>query len=173
MDWDQNDRADQLLGVEDDASRRIFDMGETDASSAAHRVELLDQVRSNWSSPVPILAVITDHGSELLNTHQDDRPCLDHEFEHYRHETDVQHSLCKVGRPQSDGKIERVFQTYEKQRWRFDSLPEFPDVYNKLRPHVSLDWDNLETPYEAFDGLLPDPTTDLEDPFTTEVSTDD
>jgi len=33
---------------------------------------------------------------------------------------------------------------------------------------MSLDWDNLETPYEAFNRLLPDPKTDLEDPFKTE-----
>ena len=38
---------------------------------------------------------------------------------------------------------------------------------------MSLDWDNLETPAEAFDRLVPSPTDDLEDPFATEVSTDD
>jgi len=64
-DWYQNDRGDQMLGVEDDASRFIFDMIETDASSAAQSLELPDQVRSNWSSPVPILEVITDHGRDL------------------------------------------------------------------------------------------------------------
>jgi len=173
MDWYQNDRGDQVLGVEDDASRFVFDMIETDASSAAASVELLDRVRADWSSPVPILEVITDHGSEFVNTHQDQRPCLDHEFERYLHENDITHSLCKVGRPQSNGKIERFFQTYEKQRWRFESLQQFLDFYNKERPHMSLKWDELETPYEAFHRLLPDPETDLDDPLKTEVTTDE
>jgi len=38
---------------------------------------------------------------------------------------------------------------------------------------MSLDWENLETPAEAFDRLLPQPTDDLNDPLATEVSTDE
>ena len=38
---------------------------------------------------------------------------------------------------------------------------------------MSLDWDNLETPAEAFDRLRPSPEEDLEDPLATEVSTDE
>ena len=112
MDWYQNDRGDHVLGVEDDASRFVFDMIETDASSMVASVELLDRVRADWSSLVPILKVITDHGSEFVNTHQDEQPCLDHDFERYLHENEIKHSLSKVGRPQSNGKIERFFQTY-------------------------------------------------------------
>jgi transposase InsO family protein len=125
------------------------------------------------NSPVGILEVITDHGSEFVNPHADERPCLDHTFERYLHDNDIMHSLCTVGRPQSNGKIERFFQTYEKQRWRFDSLQAFLDFYNKERPHMSLKWDELETPYEAFHRLLPDPETELEEPLKTEVSTDE
>jgi len=117
IDWYQNDRGDQVLAVEDDASRRVFDMIETESSSAQASVELLDNIVQNWDSPVPILEVITDHGSEFINTHQDERPCLDHAFERYLHDNNIKHSLCKVGRPQSNGKIERFFQTYEKQRY--------------------------------------------------------
>jgi transposase InsO family protein len=116
MDWYHNDRGQQVLGVEDDASRRVFDMTETDTSSAVASVELLDSVREAMNSPVGILEVITDHGSEFVDPHQDERPCLDHTFERYLHENDIMHSLCTVGRPQSNGKIERLFQTYEKQR---------------------------------------------------------
>ena len=173
MDWYHNDRGEQVLAVEDDASRRVFDMIETDSSSAHASVELLDSVGQNWDSPIPILEVITDHGSEFINTRQDERPCLDHEFERYLHDNDIKHSLCKVGRPQSNGKIERFFQTYEKQRWRFDSLQAFLDFYNKERPHMSLTWDELETPYEAFHRLMPDPQADLDEPLKTEVTTDE
>jgi putative transposase len=173
MDWYQNDRGEQVLAVEDDASRRVFDMIETESSSAQASVELLDSVVQNLDSPVPILEVITDHGSEFINTRQDERPCLDHDFERYLHENNIKHSLCKVGRPQSNGKLERFFQTYEKQRWRFDSLPEFLDFYNKERPHMSLTWDELETPYEAFHRLLPNPEADLDNPLKTEVTTDE
>jgi len=173
MDWYKNDRGDSVLAVEDDASRVVFDMIETESRSAAKSVELLERVQHQWSSPVPILEVITDHGTAFVNHRVDERPCLEHTFERYLHNNDIKHTLCKVGRPQSNGKIERFFQTYEKHRWRLGTLEEFLAFYNEERPHMSLDWDNLETPAEAFDRLVPSPTDDLEDPFATEVSTDD
>ena len=117
--------------------------------------------------------MITDHGSEFVNPHHEDRPGRDHEFERFLHNNDIEHALCKVGRPQSNGKIERFFQTYEKHRWRVGTLDEFLTFYNEERPHMSLDWDNLETPAEDFDRLLPWPTDDLDDPLATEVSTDE
>ena len=172
MDWNQYDRGQQVLAVEDDASRRVYDMIETDASSASHAVELLESVDEEFDSPVPILEVITDHGSEFVNPRQDDRPCLDHEFEHYLHDNDIEHTLCKVGRPQSNGKIERFFQTYEKHRERFGALDEFVTFYNKERPHMSLDWDRLETPAEAFGRLVPSPATGGGDLLATEVTVD-
>lgn len=42
IDWYQNDRGDHVLGVEDEERGVVFDMIETDASSAAASVELLD-----------------------------------------------------------------------------------------------------------------------------------
>jgi len=116
--------------------------------------------------------VITDHGSEFVNPRQDDRPCLDHEFERYLHDNDIEHTLCKVGRPQSNGKIERFFQTYEKHRERFGTLDEFLTFYNEERPHMSLDWDRLETPAEAFGRLVQSPATGGGDLLATEVTVD-
>jgi putative transposase len=173
MDWYHNEQGQQVLAVEDDASRRVFDMIEIDSSSASQSVDLLNSVRDDLDAPVPILEVITDHGSEFVNPRQDTRPSLDHEFEGYLHENDIKHTLCKVGRPQSNGKIERFFQTYDKHRWRFGTLSEFLTFYNEERPHMSLDWDNLETPADAFDRLLPSPADGFDDPLATEVSTDE
>lgn len=173
LDWYRNDRGDHVLAVEDDASRYVFDLIETDRSSAAASVELLDRVYQAHRRPVPILEVITDHGSEFVNTRQDDRPDPDHTFEGYLHENEIKHTLGKVGRPQSNGKIERFYQTYEKHRWRLGSLEAFLRFYNEERPHMSLDWDALETPAQAFDRLRPSPKDDIEDLLKTEVGTHD
>ena len=48
--------------------------------------------------------------------------------------------------------IERFFQTYDKHRRRLGTLDEFFTFYNEERPHMSLDWDNPETPAGAFDS---------------------
>lgn len=78
-----------------------------------------------------------------------------HAFEAYLAENRIKHTLCAVGRPQSYGKIKRFFQTYDKQRWQFESLEAFVDYYNYQRPHQSLRYDELETPTEAFVRLIP------------------
>ena len=49
--------------------------------------------------------------------------------------------------PQSNGKVERFFQTYQRFRGKFESVEEFRDWYNKVRPHFSLD---LRTPEKVF-----------------------
>ncbi len=94
-------------------------------------------------------------------------------FERYLHENDIKHTLCKVGRPQSNGKTERFFQTYDKHCWRLGTLDEFLAFYNEDRPRMILNWDELETPIDGFDRLLPPPADDLEEPLATEVTTDD
>jgi transposase InsO family protein len=99
--------------------------------------------------------VITDHGSELYANKCDKNGEADRTFEAYPKENEIQHTLCKIGRPQSNGKLERFFQTYEKHRWRLESLETFIEYCNDQRPHQSLRYDNLETPTEAFDRLLP------------------
>ena len=162
LDWFHNSREQWVLAIEDDASRFVYALIETDAQSAERTVELLDEVCRTYETDVPILEVITDHGSEFVNTRQDDRPDRDHAFEGYLHEHDIEHTLCKVGRPQSNGKLERFYQTYEKQRWRFETVEEFLHFYNEVRPHMSLLWDELETPAEAFDRLLPSHEQDFD-----------
>lgn len=105
MDWYHNDRDDQVLAVEDEASRRVFDMIETDGSSAQDSVELLDSVCQNWDSSVPILEVITDHGSEFINTHQDKRPYLDHESNAIFTTTTSSTASAKLGDHNQTGKL--------------------------------------------------------------------
>ena len=155
LDWYQNTREDWVIAVEDDASRKILGMIETDSRSSAEAIELLDEVREEYAATGEILEVITDHGTEFYANKRDKHGEADHSFESYLAENRIKHTLCAVGRPQSNGKIERFFQTYDKQRWRFDSLEEFVDYYNFQRPHQSLRYDELETPAEAFVRLLP------------------
>lgn len=92
------------------------------------------------------MEVITDHCSEFVNTHSDERPVPDHAFERYLDENAIKHTLCKVGRPQSKRKIERFYQTYEIQRRHFKSLCNFIEYYNTERPHKSPLYDELEKP---------------------------
>lgn len=99
--------------------------------------------------------MISDHGSEFYASCRDEDDHTDYEFEEYLSENEIQQTLCAVVRAQSNGKIDPLFQTFEKHRCRFDSLEMFRESYKTNRPHKSLNNDELETPSEAFEGLLP------------------
>jgi putative transposase len=59
-----------------------------------------------------------------------------------------------VKHPQTNGKLEKWFDTYRRFRWDFRSFDEFIDWYNN-RPHGSLDFNKLETPEKAFWRKIP------------------
>lgn len=103
-----------------------------------------------------IKQVICDHGSEFYANKRDKYGNADHKFENFCKEHGIIQALCGVGHPQTNGKLEKFFDIYDKRRWEFNSLDEFTQWYNLIRPHMSLDFDNLETPSQAFDNRLQD-----------------
>ncbi len=59
----------------------------------------------------------------------------------------------RVKNPQTNGKLERLWQEYNKHRWNFPSLQEWIDWYNnRLHGALKLEW--AETPVEAFQRKL-------------------
>jgi putative transposase len=48
----------------------------------------------------------------------------------------------------------------------------FLTFYNEERPHMSLNWDTLETQAEAFERLVPSSARGGDDLLTTEVTID-
>ena len=173
MNWYHNDRGHWMLAFEDVPGGVVFDMIETDSNSASHSVDLPDSVSEGLDVSVPILKIITELGLESVNPRQNTQPSPNHKSEVFPDDNKIQHTLCKVWRPQSNEKIKRLFQTYDKRSWWFRTLVEFLSYYNKERPHVNLDWNNLETSTAAFDRLLPSPTDNFDDPPVTEMSTDE
>jgi transposase InsO family protein len=69
--------------------------------------------------------------------------------------------MSGVGRPQGNGKVERVFQTLERLRGRFECLQEAVRWYNEQWPHARLGGRaplQAETDREVFawmEGRLP------------------
>ena len=50
----------------------------------------------------------------------------------------------------TNGKIERFYETFQSRMMYFESIEELITWYNTKRPHMSLNWDELETPIQAF-----------------------
>ena len=76
------------------------------------------------------------------------------DFQIFLEEVGIEHVLGKVNHPQTNGKQERLFGTIKRHYHEFGSLDELMEWYNNVRPHMSLDWDNLETPTRAFERKM-------------------
>ncbi|MBU0457083.1 MAG: integrase core domain-containing protein, partial [Nanoarchaeota archaeon] len=64
----------------------------------------------------------------------------------------IKHSLARINRPQTNGKVERFFRTYKEEYITntFSSLNDFIKHYNEKRLHMSL---HYKTPTEVWNEL--------------------
>ena len=141
MDWHQRADGKWVVLVEDDASRAILAMLECNSPTAEKSIEALQIALQHGI----IREVITDHGSQFTSNREGKSS-----FEEFCLEKDIKHILCRVKHPQSNGKIEKLFHLYKRWRDTFANGEEFVNWYNNIRPHLSLKFEELETPWQAF-----------------------
>jgi len=96
-----------------------------------------------------ILQCISDHGSQFISNVDGDS-----KFKAYLASKGIKQILCKIKHPQSNGKVEKWFNTYDNHRQAFNTKEEFLSWYNEIRPHRSLNFEALETPSQAFTRKL-------------------
>lgn len=158
MDWHESKviPGKQVCVVLDDASRKVLSGGEFGNATAENSVLLLkdalDTCRFMYN--LGIRECISDHGTQFFADKRDKLGRADHLFENFLKVEGVRQILCGVNHPQTNGKIEKWFDFYEKHRGRYDSLSELLDWYNN-RPHGSLNLRFAETPNMAFLRKMP------------------
>lgn len=150
LDWSTGINGTALCVVLDDASRKILSGGEFERQSAETSVKLLKEALDKYASIKKIREAITDRGSEFHANRRDKDGDATHLFEDFCKENNITHILCGRAHPQTNGKVEKWFDLYKRKRGKFKSFEDFIHWYNCIRPHMSLDWDNLETPKQAF-----------------------
>ena len=150
MDWYLHSNGKWICAVLDDASRMILVVGEFDHATAENAIRLLDEAYHRYAHIAPIIEVITDHGSQFYANKRDRKGNAKHSFEEYCRRMGIKQILCRYNHPQTNGKIEKWFDLYKNHRNSFDSLDEMIEWYNRVRPHMSLNFDELETPERAF-----------------------
>lgn len=98
---------------------------------------------------VLIFQVNTDRGTEFFSNKKDKKKGSRSEFERFLIKEGKQHIPSRVKNPQTNGKLERLWYEYDKNRWKFKSLKEWIKWYNnRLHGALNLEW--AETPNEAF-----------------------
>ncbi len=145
MDWHLHADGRWVCPVLDDASRVVLAAIETRSPTTEASLDALTGALRHG----PIRAVITDHGSQFTSNRDGTS-----QFAAFLRAHHIHHILCRIKHPQSNGKLERWFQTYKRHRDAFPTLDKFLHWYNAVKPHLSLNWDTLETPHQAFHRKL-------------------
>lgn len=149
-DWHQrpNDGI-WICALEDDASRLLTAMIETDNPTTEASIQLVEQTTQKYGK---FKQIITDHGSQFTCNRSGFTESS--QYEQYLNQQGIQHIKCRIKHPQTNGKVEKWFDTYERHRDAFPNAEEFLKWYNEIRPHTALNWDILETPWQAFQRKL-------------------
>lgn len=146
----------EVCVVLDDSSRCILAGGEFDAATAQNSINLMRDVLARFGDIRKVEQVITDRGSQFCANKTDSNGNCESTFEAFLKESGIKHIKAGVKHPQTNGKVEKWYDLYEKQRKKFDSFDKLLNWYNTVRYHESLDTEHyLQTPQEAFWARLP------------------
>jgi putative transposase len=143
VDWHIDRHGRWIYAVEDDASRKLLALIEGGRATTDASIAGVEEVLRQG----PIRQLISDNGTQFTKRLLDGN-CR---FEAYLEAKGIKHIKTRIKHPQSNGKIEKWFHTYDKHRDAFETKEEFLVWYNEIRPHRSLRFDKLETPAEAFE----------------------
>ena len=158
-DWKQLDDGRWFLAYEDDASRFVTGYGVFENPTAENALKVLDEAIRNRGKPA---AVMTDHGSQFYANEKEAAKRGVSGFEKRLVELGIRQILAGVRHPQTNGKLERLHGEIQRKLPRFESIMMrtsdpidlFMKWYNYDRPHMSLNWDELETPAQAFERKM-------------------
>ena len=105
---------------------------------------------------------MTDHGSQFYANEAEARKRWESGFEKRLIGLGIRQILARIKHPQTNGKMERIHGKIQRKLPEFETILRtsepidlFMKWYNYERPHMSLDYDRLETPWEAFQRKMP------------------
>lgn len=137
--------------VEDDASRLLLAGEEFDNAIEENNIELMRiSIRKAFDTySAAIREVNTDKGSQFYaNTPTRKGERGESAFEKHLKKQGIKHIPSRRNHPQTNGKEERWFRTYEENRTKFKTFKEFMNWYNN-KIHLGLNRKEGVTPKEA------------------------
>ncbi len=164
-DWKQLDDGRWFLCYQDDASRFIISHGVFAEATTDNALAVLQEAIAKHGRPASIL---TDHGSQFYASQSECKRKGASQFEQELAKLEIKHIMARVNRPQTNGKLERFHGEIQRKQRRFGTIDELVRWYNHIKPHMSLDWDNLETPAKAYARKMPEKGTRVIDDQTGE-----
>ena len=141
IDW-HFDGKNWVFAVIDDASRKLLSLIECKSPTTDVSIQGMEETLKHGV----IKQCISDHGAQFTCNKLDG----DSRFVDFLKSKNIKQILCRIKHPQSNGKVERWFEAYDRHRTAFADKNNFMGWYNEIRPHRSLRFEELETPQMAF-----------------------
>ena len=153
MDWHESrvHPGKQVTVWEDDASRLILAGGEFDRATEEGAEKVVREAqRVAYEHYSALLSELnTDQGTQFYgNARNRKGERVPSHFEKFLEKQGIHHIRSRRNHPQTNGKEERWFRTYEEKRHLFRSFEEFVAWYN-TRIHLGLSRTEGITPQEA------------------------
>ncbi len=136
-----------MIAYLDDSSRLVVAYGMFDNATTENAIAVLEEGIKRYGLPD---AVLTDRGSQFYANAGEKKAKGESEFERYLRVNGIKHIVGRVNHPQTNGKVERFYGTVEQKLKLFESIAEMIEWYNEIKPHMSLNFEELETPAKAF-----------------------
>jgi len=138
-----------LIAILDDASRLIVGYGLFNNATQNNSIVVMQQAIQQYGKPQQL---ISDHGVQFTSIARENcKKPNDNKFQQFLTEQEIQHIKARVKHPQTNGKLERWWQTNNFLVNHFGSLQKAVKHYNEKRPHMSLNTEHaLVTPMQAF-----------------------
>src|SRR3989338_6762730 len=132
----------KIIAVIDDCSRYCLGILYVNHVDTNIVTRFLDELIKTFGKPKQI---ISDNGSPYGLKSKQSR------FDRWCRKNKILHIRTRVKRPQTNGKVERLFQTIKKEiSFCNKDLEQFRYRYNHFRPHESLNW---QTPSQVFNDF--------------------
>ena len=158
LDWHESKciKGKQVCVLIDDASRNIIFGGEFDNAYEDYNIRIVKEgIKIAWKNYSSVWKQMnTDKGSQFYANKKDlDGEKAKSRFELFLKENNIQHIPSRRNHPQTNGKNERWFRTYEENRGKYKTFKEFIDWYNG-RIHLGLNRKEGVTPNESIGWKL-------------------
>jgi len=142
----------QVLGLLDDASRFVPACEEYDEATAENAVNTLNKAIAKHGVPKQLLS---DNGSHFASIIRQSCPDPEHTvFQQRLEQLGIEHIKTRIHHPQTNGKLERLFETVQQLKPHFGTLRKTINYYNNKRPHMSLQNGRLRTPVQAYNEKI-------------------
>jgi putative transposase len=133
----------KIIGVLDDCSRYNLGILYVKNVTTIIATKFLDELIQKFGKPK---SIISDNGSPYGGKSKHSK------FDRWCKRRGIEHIRTRVKKPQTNGKVERLFQTIKKEiPFAMGDLELFRMKYNHFRPHQSLNW---LTPAQRFNHNL-------------------